>query len=284
MIDDALRAPLSIVIPARNEERRLGQSLRRVAEYFKSCGVSPEIILVDDGSRDATAGVGREFLSLYDGPGLLLVNHRNRGKGYSVRRGVLAAAGERVLLCDADLSAPIEEVHALLERHEQGGWDVVIGSRALPGSHIEVRQPAPREWLGKLFNRAVRALSGLPYMDTQCGFKLLLREPVLPVVREMEVDGFAFDVELLWRARLAGLRVAEQPVRWRNARGSSVGIFRDAPRMLWDLLRLRSRLQPVRQAAEAESALALAPPAPSPPPLPPPRRRMHRPHFRRRRR
>lgn len=242
MSEDALRPPLSVVIPAYNEERRLGASLRRTAEYFRSCGLTPEIVLVDDGSTDGTPGVGREFLSLYDGPGLLLLNHRNRGKGYSVRRGILASSGERVLVSDADLSTPIEEVHALLERQEQEGWTIVIGSRALPASRIEVHQPRLRECLGKVFNLAVRAVSGLPYLDTQCGFKLLVRDPVLSVVRELCVDGFAYDVELLWRAHLAGLGVAEHPVRWRDSRGTSVGLLRDAPRMLWDLLRLRRRL------------------------------------------
>jgi dolichyl-phosphate beta-glucosyltransferase len=242
MSEDTVHSPLSIVVPAYNEERRLGASLRRMAEYFASCGLTPEIVLVDDGSRDGTAAVGREFLSLYEGPGLLLINHRNRGKGYSVRRGVMAAAGERVLITDADLSTPIEEVHALLERQEHEGWPIVIGSRALPGSRIEVRQPRLREALGKCFNRLVRALTGLQFADTQCGFKLLLREPALPAIRDMMVDGFAFDVELIWRAQRAGLGVVECPIKWRDSRGSSVSLLTDAPRMLWDLLRLRRRL------------------------------------------
>jgi dolichyl-phosphate beta-glucosyltransferase len=258
MIDESLGPALSVVIPAYNEERRLGASLRRIAEYFRSTGVSPEIIVVDDGSRDGTASVGREFLALYDGPGALLLNHRNRGKGYSVRRGVLAAAGERVLITDADLSTPVEEAHALLEAQEREGAHIVIGSRALPGSRIEVHQPALRERLGMLFNRIMRMLTGLPYRDTQCGFKLLARSAAQPLARAMSVDGFAFDVELLWLARRAGLRVHEQPVRWRNSRGSSVSLLRDAPRMLWDLMLLRRRLggpasdgRPARSAAEA---------------------------------
>jgi len=261
MSEDTLHPPLSIVIPAYNEERRLGASLRRVAEYFGSCGLTPEIVLVDDGSRDGTAAVGREFFSLYEGPGLLLINHRNRGKGYSVRRGVMAAAGERVLVSDADLSTPIEEAHSLLERQEHEGWPIIIGSRALPGSRIEVRQPRLREALGKCFNRVVRALTGLQFADTQCGFKLLLREPVLPIVRDMTVNGFAFDVELIWRARRAGLGVMECPVAWRDSRGSSVGLFTDAPRMLWDLLVLRRRLGRAPAAAAGRQPLpGLAPP------------------------
>jgi len=258
MSEDALRPALSVVIPAFNEERRLGATLRRVAEYCRSCGLTPEIVLVDDGSRDATAAVAREFIALYDGAAVLLVNHRNRGKGYSVRRGILAARGERVLVSDADLSTPIEEVHTLLERQEQDGAELVIGSRALPGSRLEVRQPALREWLGKAFNVAVRGLTGLAYRDTQCGFKLMMRDAVLPVVRSLRVDGFAFDVELLWRARRAGLEVVEHPVRWRNSRRSSVGLLTDAPRMLWDLLRLRWRLEQEPSSAVQPSAAGAA--------------------------
>ncbi|MCZ6778231.1 MAG: glycosyltransferase family 2 protein [Acidobacteria bacterium] len=239
MSEDALSSPLTIVIPAYGEARRLGGTLRSIATYFRGNRLSPEIVVIDDGSRDATSAVARQFFSVYEGPSLLLVNHRNRGKGYSVRRGILAASGERVLISDADLSTPIEEVYALLERQEQDGCDIVIGSRALPGSRIEVHQSILREKLGKLFNLLMRGLSGLPFRDTQCGFKLMTREVVQPVVRDLKTEGFAYDVELVWRALRAGLSVVEHPVRWRNSAGSSVGLLTDAPRMLLDLLRLR---------------------------------------------
>ncbi len=256
MSEDALSAPLSVVIPAYNEQRRLGGTLRRIEQYFRSCSLLSEIIVVDDGSHDATAAVAREFLSLYQGPSLLLINHRNRGKGYSARRGILAASGERVLVCDADLSTPVEEVHALLERQEREGWEIVIGSRALPESRIEVHQSLLRELLGRTFNLAVRLVSGLPYRDTQCGFKLLTRKAVLEVVRDLGIEGFAYDVELLWRALRAGLRVGEHPVRWRNSPRSSVSMLTDAPRMLWDLLRLRREMgrAPVSRTGRKEVA------------------------------
>lgn len=239
MSEDALSSPLSIVVPAFREERRLGGSLRSIAAYFSAIRMLPEIVLVDDGSRDATTAEARQFFSTYEGPSLLLVNHSNRGKGYSVRRGILAASGERVLISDADLSTPIEEVHSLLERQEKEHCDIVIASRALPGSRIEVHQPILREGLGKLFNLGVRWLSGLPYRDTQCGFKLMTRRAVLPVVRDLRTEGFAYDVEFVWRALRAGLSVVEHPVRWRNSKASSVGLLTAAPRMLLDLLRLR---------------------------------------------
>jgi hypothetical protein len=137
-----------------------------------------------------------------------------------------------------------------LDRQERGHLAIVIGSRALPASRIEAHQSLLREWLGKTFNAAVRLLSGLPFRDTQCGFKLLEREPVAPIVRGLSLDGFAFDVELLWQAALAGLRIAEHPVRWSNAPGTSVGLLTDAPRMLLDLLRLCRRLERVRRLPE----------------------------------
>jgi dolichyl-phosphate beta-glucosyltransferase len=243
MSESAFSSPLSIVIPAFREERRLGESLRRIVAYFRPTRLLPELVVVDDGSRDATSAVARQFFSVYEGPSLLLINHRNCGKGYSVRRGILAAAGDRVLVSDADLSTPIEEVHSLLERQEQERCDIVIASRALRASRIEVHQPILREALGKLFNLGVRLLSGLPYRDTQCGFKLMTREPVLPVLRGLRTEGFAYDVELLWRALRAGLSVVEHPVRWRNSKGSSVGLLTDAPRMLLDLFRVRRMMR-----------------------------------------
>jgi dolichyl-phosphate beta-glucosyltransferase len=225
---------LSVVIPAFNESERLPQSLRRIHEFLARWGRSFEVVVVDDGSRDETARLARESGL----PGLtVLQNETNRGKGYSVRRGMLAARGAHRLMTDADLSTPIEELDRLLAVQQQGA-DVVIGSRALPGANIEVHQPWYRENMGRIFNLLVRLLAVPGLRDTQCGFKLWSARAASEAFAAARLDGFSFDVETLFLARRSGYRIAELPVTWRNDAATRVGMlggFLAFP----DLLRIR---------------------------------------------
>jgi glycosyltransferase involved in cell wall biosynthesis len=227
---------LSVVIPAYNEERRLPRSLPRVFDYLASRNLDGEVIVVDDGSADATAKVVQLFSTRH--PGLRLIsNERNRGKGFSVRAGVLAARGRFVLLTDADLSAPIEEADKLLDALRD--FDVAIGSRALDRSLIMHHQPWWRELAGIAFNKTVKLLSGLPFEDTQCGFKAFRREPTRIVFEQQRIERYGFDPEILFLARRHGLRIVEIPVRWAHDPDSRVRVLRDGLRMLADLVRVR---------------------------------------------
>ncbi len=226
---------LSVVIPAYNEAGRLPATLRKIEAYLTTSAVRYEIVVVDDGSRDDTARIARQTL----GDKLtILENGRNRGKGYSVRRGMLAARGARRLMSDADLSTPIEEL-ARLERAHLEGNDIVIGSRAVAGANIEVHQPVFRESMGRFFNLLVRLLLVPSLHDTQCGFKLFSREAALGAFSRARLDGFSFDVEVLFIATRQGRRIAEVPVTWRNDAASRVTLGRGVMAFL-DLLRIRS--------------------------------------------
>ena len=239
--EHAGRPHLTVVIPAYNEERRLPATLSRTAAYLEKAALSSEIVIVDDGSSDATARLGTQFLK--GQRGRVLRNPENRGKGYSVRRGVLEAAGRWVLLTDADLSAPIEEHAVLADAVREHDLDVAIGSRALLGSRIEVRQNAVRMAMGKTFNRLIRLMTGLPYRDTQCGFKLMDRERARPLFEKMVVDRFAFDVEFLYLCMRFRLEVREVPVVWRNSPESKVKLLGDPANMLFDVARVRWRFR-----------------------------------------
>jgi glycosyltransferase involved in cell wall biosynthesis len=175
--------------------------------------------------------------------GRVVVNPENRGKGYSFRRGVAEAAGRFVLMTDADLSTPIAEHAKLAALMRERDCDVVIGSRALPESDVQVRQGWLRQTMGRGFNTIIRTATGLPFRDTQCGFKLMDRDRVLPLVEKMVVDGFAFDVELLFLCERFGLAVVESPVTWRNAEGSKVSIVGDPLHMIADVLKVRWRFR-----------------------------------------
>ena len=224
---------LSVVIPAYNEALRLPATLARVRHHLAARGVTHEILVVDDGSTDATADVARAA-----GDAVRLLRHEpNRGKGYAVRRGMLAASGGRRLMTDADLSTPIEEL-ARLEAELDRGFDVAIGSRAVAGARIEVRQPAYREAMGRLFNRLVRVLLLPGLLDTQCGFKLFSAEAAEASFGSCRLDGFSFDVEALYLARRRGLRVAEVPIVWRNDAATRVGLGGGSAAFV-DLLRIR---------------------------------------------
>jgi dolichyl-phosphate beta-glucosyltransferase len=232
---------VSVVVPAYNEERRLGASLERIAGWLEGRGIDGEIVVVDDGSADGTARVASEQLK--GRRGRILRQPENRGKGAAVRRGVLEAHGRWVLLSDADLSTPIEEYDTLASAARERDADVAIGSRGLRESKVEIRQNLVRQTMGKTFNLAIRTMTGLPFRDTQCGFKLMDRERVRPLFEKMVVDRFAFDVEFLFLCRRFGLAVVEVPVIWRNAPGSKVSIFRDPLNMLADVARVRWRFR-----------------------------------------
>jgi dolichyl-phosphate beta-glucosyltransferase len=226
---------LSVVVPAYNEARRLPSTLARVRAHLLHLGREHEIVVVDDGSTDTTADVARDA-----GDDVRVLRHEaNRGKGYAVRRGMLAATGARRLITDADLSTPIEEL-AKLEAEIERGRDVAIGSRAMAGSRIEVHQPAYREAMGRLFNRLVQALLLPGLQDTQCGFKLFTARAAQAAFSVSSLDGFSFDVEALYVARHKGLRIAEVPVTWRNDAATRVGLGGGAAAFV-DLARIRLR-------------------------------------------
>jgi glycosyltransferase involved in cell wall biosynthesis len=227
---------VSFVIPAFNEATRILDTLRRVAEYRKHLPYESEILVVDDGSTDETVAIVEQL----DYSGLRLVrNGTNRGKGYSVKSGVLAAAGEYVLFSDADLSTPIEETANLLAVAVNENADVVVGSRGLDSRYIEKHQSSVRENGGRMFNVMVRMLLGLNIRDTQCGFKLFKRARVESAFQKQTTDGFGFDPELLFVMSRQGLKILEVPVRWSHVEGSKIRFFRDGVRMFTDLLRIR---------------------------------------------
>jgi dolichyl-phosphate beta-glucosyltransferase len=216
-----LRRSVSIIIPAYNEEKRLPATLARIREFlFDGRWEFSEIVVVDDGSRDLTANIAEQAGAR------VLANAANRGKGYSVRRGMLAAKADWALLTDADLSAPIEELEKLWSVAEQRKAAVTFGSRALDRSLIGVRQPAFRDFSGRFFNFVMRALTGLPYRDTQCGFKLFRVDSAREIFSRQRLEGFGFDVEVLYIANLLGYGCIEVPVRWNDVAGSKVSLWR----------------------------------------------------------
>jgi len=235
------RPHLSIVIPAYNEQERLGDSLAKITAYLDAGGIDAELLVIDDGSGDKTAEVAER--ALLGRRGRVLANGENCGKGFSVRRGVLEAQGRFVLMTDSDLSTPIADHAKLAKVMRDRDLDLVIGSRALPGSDVQVRQGWLRQTMGRTFNRFIRTATGLPFRDTQCGFKLMDRERALPLVKKMVVDGFAFDVELLFLCGRFGLSVVDVPVTWRNAEGSKVSMVGDPLKMIADVLRIRWRFR-----------------------------------------
>jgi dolichyl-phosphate beta-glucosyltransferase len=227
---------LSVVIPAYNEIARLEPTLRRVIAYCRAQCPLFEIIVVDDGSTDGTPDLVERIAAEEAGVKLIALG-ANRGKGAAVRSGVLAARGREVLFSDADLATPIEELDKLRQRLADG-CDIAIGSRAAPGADIRVRQHPMRELMGRTFNLMVRvaALGGI--RDTQCGFKLFRRDAAHDLFGRARLDGFAFDVEVLWLAR-GRYQVAEVPVVWSHVDDSKVSPGGDAARMFVDLLRIR---------------------------------------------
>ena len=231
---------VSIVIPAFEEQDRLGASLVKIAEYLRSASPDAEMIVVDDGSRDRTARVARDVLAGYPDIASQVINYeQNRGKGFAVRTGLFAANADIALFSDADLSTPIEEMPKLIDPLVAGDLDVTFGSRALDRSLIGTHQPWRREQGGKVFNFVVRTLTGLPFWDTQCGFKAFNLAKFRPLLDVMQIDRFGFDVEFLYVAHLHGLRLKEIPVRWNNDERSKVNVFRDSLRMFNEVREIR---------------------------------------------
>jgi glycosyltransferase involved in cell wall biosynthesis len=229
---------LSIVIPAYNEEQRLTPTLDRIFSYLDHLPErSAEVIVVDDGSRDGTEALVETYAK--SEPRLRLVrNPGNRGKGYSVRHGMEQARGKWCLMSDADLSAPIEEVQKLMEAAAKAHAQVAIGSRAMDRSLIGVHQSRMRELSGIVFNLVMRLVTGLPFEDTQCGFKLYHRDAALLIFPRQQLDGFGFDVEDLFIARKLGISSIEVPVRWNNVEGTKVSLIQ-ALKAFSDLLVIR---------------------------------------------
>ena len=252
--------PFTLVVPAFNERRRLPAllaTLERAEELFSPAGLRlAELLVVDDGSTDGTADVVR-------GPERGFFSSRvirlepNRGKGAAVRAGMLAVETPLALLSDADMATPLTEAEKLAAALA-AGHDVAIGSRGLPESDIVVHQPPYREFMGKTFNWGLRALTGLPYRDTQCGFKLFRFPRSRPLFELQRIDGFAYDAEVLVLARHLGVRVAEVPVRWVNDPDTTVKLFSASSRMALDLLRI-ARLARRRGAGAALPAERPAP-------------------------
>ena len=214
-------------------------TLQKVLAYLDgSQWAEPEVLVVDDGSRDGTAALVEEWTKR-DGRVRLLRNPGNRGKGYSVKHGMLEAQGEWVLFSDADLSAPIEELGPLWAAVRREGAVIAIGSRALNRGLIGVHQSKFRETAGRFFNLVMRLVCGLPFWDTQCGFKLFRRDAAQEVFSRLQLERFGFDVEALFIARLLKYRTIEAPVRWNHAEGTKVSMFRDSLDMFLDLIRVR---------------------------------------------
>lgn len=228
---------LSIIIPAYNEERRLPSALQRIAAYIDARSLNAEVIVVDDGSTDRTAAVVYEFRDRLPVLFLLTTGDRNHGKGYAVRTGMLAARGRIAMFTDTDLSAPIEEADKLVAALAES--DVAIGSRAIDRSVIEVRQSRLRELAGIVFNFAVRSLTGLKFVDTQCGFKAFQREKTRIIFEQQRIEGFGFDPELLFLAKRHGFRGVEIPVRWSHDDDTKIRVLRDGVKMFLDLLVIR---------------------------------------------
>lgn len=245
-MDQSPHAPyLSVIVPAYNESGRLGSTLERIVVYLTAQEYASEIIVVDDGSGDDTARLAGELL---EGriPHRVLINDGNRGKGYSVRRGMLDATGERALFSDADLSTPIEHTADLLAAID-GGADIAIGSRVMRGADIERRQPLLRQTAGKMFSLVQRILLGTRIADTQCGFKMFTREATQAIFPRQTLERWAFDAEILVIAKRLGFTVAEVPVRWVNSPDTRVRMIPDGLRMVRDLTLIRGRHRGLRR-------------------------------------
>ena len=235
-----MKPELSIVIPAFEEETRLGESMERIFQFLKAGSTKAEVILVDDGSKDATAEAARSACSAHPEVVCNIIRYEeNRGKGFAVKTGLQAANADIAMFSDADLSTPIEETGKLVDPIRSGEYDVTFGSRALDRTLIGTHQPWRREQGGKVFNLVVRKLTGLPFWDTQCGFKAFNMTRFRPFLELMTIDRFGFDVEFLYVANMHGLRLKEIPVRWNNDERSKVKVVRDSMRMFDEVRQIR---------------------------------------------
>lgn len=235
-----MQTKLSIIIPAYNEQVRLGKSVGKILDYVEKETLSAELIVVDDGSTDATAQVAEKTCAGFPDIETKVIRYKdNRGKGFAVKTGLREAKSEVALFSDADLSTPISELPKLVEPIKNNKFDVTFGSRALDRSLIGTHQPWRREQGGKVFNLIVRMLTGLPSWDTQCGFKAFNMSKFRPLLDVMTIDRFGFDVEFLYVANYHGLRLKEIPVRWNHCDGTTVSVFRDSHRMFNEVRQIR---------------------------------------------
>jgi dolichyl-phosphate beta-glucosyltransferase len=235
-----MKPAVSIIVPAFEEAERLGGSVRKILEYASAEFPLSEVVVVDDGSRDNSAEVAeRAFSDFPEMDARVIRYEENRGKGYAVKTGLMAAKHDVALFTDADLSTPIEEMPKLIDPVVNDEFDVTFGSRALDRKLIGTHQPWRREQGGKVFNLIVRKLTGLPFWDTQCGFKAFNMTKFRPLLDVMQIDRFGFDVEFLFVADLHRLRLKEIPVRWNNDERSKVDVFRDSRKMFGEVIQIR---------------------------------------------
>lgn len=227
----------SVVIPVYNEEKRLPEALRRIEAFMTLKKWDWELLVCSDGSTDATDRIVLEKAKSQPRVKLLPATP-NKGKGAAARRGMLAARGRRVLMTDVDLSSPIKESDKLVEALD-AGHDIAIGSRAVRKKGADVRQSFRRHVSGRLFNFFVKRLVTPDFQDTQCGFKCFKREAAQALFSEQKLDGFAFDVEILYLAKKKGFKVAEVPVMWSQGHDSKVNVFKDSIVMVGDLMKIR---------------------------------------------
>ncbi len=220
---------LSVIIPAYNEEKRLAATLEQVGRFLATKTYSSEVLVVDDGSTDATLEIAKEYIKKFEKLGIslrIVKNPINSGKGYTIRNGMLQAIGEIAMFTDADLSTPITELDRLIAPIITREKEIVFGSRALPESQIATHQPTIREMAGRVFNQLMKLLTGLPYQDTQCGFKAFHRSQTSWIFEKQKIFGFAFDVEVLFIAQKHGLRCLELPIIWADVAGTKVSMFK----------------------------------------------------------
>ena len=231
---------ISIIIPAFEEEERVGDSIQKILSFVQDQASNAELIVVDDGSKDRTAETAEAAFAEFPGIASKVIRYEeNRGKGFAVKTGLLAATADIALFSDADLSTPIEEMPKLVDPIRNREYDLVFGSRALDRSLIGTHQPWRREQGGKVMNLVIRRMSGLDFADTQCGFKAFNMVKFRPLLEVMTVDRFGFDVEFLFVANYHRLRMKEIPVRWNNVEGSKVSVVRDTRRMFSELGQIR---------------------------------------------
>ncbi len=239
-----MKTLISIVIPAFEESDRLDDSIRQILSFIKNENLAAELIVVDDGSQDKTAQIAeRSCAEFPELPTKVIRYEQNRGKGFAVKTGLLEAKGEVALFSDADLSTPIEELYKLVKPILDDEYDLTFGSRALDRSLIGTHQPWRREQGGKVFNFIVRTLTGLPFWDTQCGFKAFKMVKFRPLLELMKIERFGFDVEFLSVANFKGLRLKEIPVRWNHCEGTKVNVFRDSQRMFNEVRQIRRNIR-----------------------------------------
>jgi dolichyl-phosphate beta-glucosyltransferase len=229
---------LSIIIPAYNEEKRIAVTLEKIRTFLVTKKYDFEIIVVDDGSIDRTGEVVKNSGLFKENKLKVLKNGTNKGKGFSIRNGIINSQGEYVLFSDSDLSTPIEEVDKLFEFIGKG-YDIVIGSRGLKDSDVRIHQPWYREVMGKTFNVIVKTLIMKVFSDTQCGFKLFKAAVAKDIVSNLKIDGFSFDVEMLYVALKKGYKIKEVPIMWLNSPKSTVSPILDSTKMFIDLIKIK---------------------------------------------